>query len=54
METENGKKVARKKTIQAGEIYGDNIEVKGGLKIGDQVITEGFQTLYDGQIVKTS
>jgi membrane fusion protein (multidrug efflux system) len=54
METENGRKVARKKTIQAGEIYGDNIEVKGGLKIGDQVITEGFQTLYDGQIVKTS
>jgi membrane fusion protein (multidrug efflux system) len=54
METENGRKVARKKTIQAGEIYGDNIEVKRGLKIGDQVITEGFQTLYDGQIVKTS
>jgi RND family efflux transporter MFP subunit len=54
METENGKKVARKRTIQAGEIYGENIEVKGGLKIGDQVITEGFQSLYDGQAVTTS
>jgi RND family efflux transporter MFP subunit len=54
METENGKKVARKKTIQAGEIYGENVEVKGGLKIGDQVITEGFQSLYDGQAVTTS
>lgn len=54
METENGKRVARKKTIQAGEIYGDTVEVKGGLKIGDQVITEGFQSLYDGQAVTTS
>ena len=54
METENGKRVARKKTIEAGEIYGDTVEVKGGLKIGDQVITEGFQSLYDGQVVTTS
>ena len=54
METENGKRVARKKTIEAGEIYGDTVEVKGGLKIGDQVITEGFQSLYDGQAVTTS
>jgi RND family efflux transporter MFP subunit len=54
IETENGKKVARKKTIAAGEIYGENVEVKGGLKIGDQVITEGFQSLYDGQAVTTS
>jgi membrane fusion protein (multidrug efflux system) len=54
MATENGRRVARRQTIQAGEIYGDNIEVKAGLKIGDQVITEGFQTLYDGQIVTTS
>jgi len=53
METENGRKVARKKTIQAGEIYGENIEVKAGLKVGDQVITEGFQSLYDGQVVTT-
>jgi RND family efflux transporter MFP subunit len=54
METENGKKIARKKAIQAGEIYGENIEVKQGLKVGDQVITEGFQSLYDGQVVTTS
>ncbi len=52
--TENGKKVAKKKTVQVGEIYGENIEVKGGLSIGDQVITEGFQSLYEGQVVTTS
>ena len=54
METENGRRIARKKAIEAGEIYGDNIEVKGGLKAGDQLITEGFQSLYDGQVVTTS
>jgi len=54
METEKGKKIARKKSIQVGEIYGNSIEVKGGLKAGDQIITEGFQSLYEGQVVTTS
>jgi membrane fusion protein, multidrug efflux system len=52
--TENGKKIARKKIVHVGEIYGNNIEVKSGLQIGDQVITEGFQSLYEGQAVTTS
>ena len=54
MDTENGKKVAKKKIVQVGEIYGNNIEVKGGLTVGDQLITEGFQSLYEGQAVTTS
>jgi membrane fusion protein, multidrug efflux system len=52
--TENGKKVARKKMIEIGQIYGDNIEVKAGLSVGDQLITEGYQSLYEGQPVTTS
>jgi membrane fusion protein (multidrug efflux system) len=52
--TENGKKIAKKKIVQVGEIYGNNIEVKGGLSVGDQLITEGFQGLYEGQMVTTS
>jgi RND family efflux transporter MFP subunit len=52
--TENGKKIAKKKIVQVGEIYGNNIEVKGGLNVGDQLITEGFQSLYEGQAVTTS
>ena len=52
--TENGKKVAKKKVVQVGEIYGNNIEVKGGLNVGDHLITEGFQSLYEGQAVTTS
>jgi membrane fusion protein (multidrug efflux system) len=52
--TENGKKIAKKKTVQVGEIYGNNVEVKSGLNVDDQLITEGFQSLYEGQVVTTS
>ena len=51
---ENGKKVARKKQVIVGEIYGEQIEVKSGLNEGDQLITQGFQSLYEGQGVTTS
>ncbi len=50
---ENGKKVARKKQVQVGEIYGEQIEVLSGLSDGDQLITQGFQSLYEGQPVTT-
>lgn len=53
-ETENGKMYARKKHIVQGEVYGDVIEVLSGLSVGDNVITEGFQNLYDGQLITTS
>ena len=51
--TENGKMIARKKTVTVGELYGDHLEVKSGLQVGDQLITEGFQGLYDGQSITT-
>jgi RND family efflux transporter MFP subunit len=50
---EKGKKIARRKYVQAGQIYGEKIEVTG-LAAGDQLITEGFQSLYDGQVVTVS
>jgi len=49
--TENGKLVARRKTVIVGELYADRLEVKSGLAIGDKIITEGFQSLYDGQLI---
>lgn len=52
--TENGKLIARKKPVQIGEMYGDKIEIKSGLQAGDKIITEGFQGLYDGQLITTS
>ena len=51
--TENGKTIARKKTVVAGEFYGDKLEIKSGLKAGDTIITEGFQSLYEGQLITT-
>jgi len=34
-----------------GEVYGDNVEIKSGLNAGEQLITEGYQSLYEGQSV---
>ena len=50
--TEAGKQVARKKMITIGELYNQFVEVKTGLTAGDQLITEGFQNIYDGQVLK--
>jgi len=51
--TENGKLIARKKAITIGEFYGNNIEILAGLIAGEQIITEGFQSLYDGLNITT-
>jgi len=48
---EAGRTVARKKSIGVGELNGQLIEVKVGLNAGDQLITEGFQNLYEGQVI---
>ncbi len=51
---EGNKIIARKRKVVIGELYGDQIEIKQGLKAGDQLITEGYQTIYDGQLLTTS
>lgn len=51
--TEKGKTHAVKRAVTVGELYGDKLEVKSGLQAGDQLITEGFQGLYDGQLITT-
>ena len=53
MVDEKGKKVARKRRVMIGEIYGDQIEIKQGLTAGEQIITQGYQGLYDDQLVTT-
>jgi len=50
---ENNQLRARKRTVVPGEFYGDQLEIKSGLKAGDLVITDGFQSLYDGQLLTT-
>ncbi|MDB5275911.1 MAG: efflux transporter periplasmic adaptor subunit [Ferruginibacter sp.] len=49
--TENGKMIAHKRTVNIGQLNGDSLEVKTGLKAGDVLITEGFGSLYEGQLV---
>jgi len=49
----NGKNFAHRITVTMGEVYGENVEVKTGLKTGDQLVTEGFQNLYEGQVIAT-
>jgi len=46
---ENGKKVARKRTITPYVTYNGLTEVVHGLNEGDKIITAGFKDLYNGQ-----
>jgi membrane fusion protein, multidrug efflux system len=50
----NGKAYAKKKSINIGEVYGSNVEVKTGLIAGEELITEGFQNLYENQLISTT
>jgi len=47
--TEGGKRVAHKKQVTIGQSYADKVEVTSGLQQGDQLVTDGFQGLYEGQ-----
>jgi multidrug efflux pump subunit AcrA (membrane-fusion protein) len=54
MEKSGDKMVARKKAVAVGESYAGLIEIKSGLTAGDQLITEGYQNLYEGQVISTT
>ena len=45
--------IAQKKAVTIGEAYDSQVEIKSGLNAGDQIITEGYQQVYDGQKVTT-
>lgn len=48
---QDGKWVAHKKPVTIGQLYEDKVEVQSGLETGEQVITDGFQGLYEGQLL---
>jgi membrane fusion protein (multidrug efflux system) len=50
---QNDKIVAHKKSITIGQTYSDKVQVTGGLQPGDQLITDGYQGLYEGQLITT-
>lgn len=43
--------VAKKVTIKQGRNYNGNVEILGGLKKGDQLITTGFQDINNGETI---
>ena len=49
----NGKSVAKKKSVIIGEVYGNDVEIKSGLTVGEQLITEAYQNIYEGQLITT-
>ncbi len=50
----NGEKlVVRKKIVEVGEIYNGQAEIKSGLTAGENIVSEGYQTVYEGQVVTT-
>lgn len=50
--SENGKTVAKRKTVQSGITYNGLTEIKSGLTPGDKVITLGYQNVVEGDPVK--
>jgi membrane fusion protein, multidrug efflux system len=49
-----GKMFTKKRNVTIGEIYGDDIEILSGLSSGDRIITQGYQNLYEGQLIAES
>ncbi|MFT3979627.1 MAG: efflux RND transporter periplasmic adaptor subunit [Ferruginibacter sp.] len=45
----NGTLIAKKKPVQVGEIFGETAEIKTGLAVGEQLVIDGYQTIYEGQ-----
>lgn len=50
-ENAGGKKVAKSRTVKTGLSYNGKIEILAGLQPGDQLITQGYQEVADGQAV---
>jgi membrane fusion protein (multidrug efflux system) len=50
---QNNKLVAHKKSITIGQTYSDKVQVTSGLAAGDKLITDGYQGLYEGQLITT-
>lgn len=51
---ENGKLVARRQIVTVGSTYNGKAEITNGIAKGDQVITTGYSSLMDGQLIKVS
>jgi len=51
---EKGVLTARKRPVEIGELYNNKLEVRSGLQAGDVIVTDGYQNLYDGQLLNVA
>lgn len=51
---ENGKLVARRVTVTMGSTYNGLAEITSGITAGDKVITTGFNSLIDGELIQAN
>lgn len=49
---DNGNYKAQRQIVTVGNTYNGMAEITGGIKAGDKIITTGYNSLMDGQIVK--
>ncbi|MFA9213361.1 MAG: efflux RND transporter periplasmic adaptor subunit [Candidatus Methylacidiphilales bacterium] len=49
---EGAKTIAKKRIIKVGVTYNDKAEIIGGLTKGEQLVTEGYSDLNDGEVIK--
>lgn len=49
---ENGKMIAKKRLVTVNTAYNGMAEISSGLKAGDDLITTGYQSLNDGEVIK--
>ena len=52
LQSKNGKSSAFRKSVTLGQLYDDQIEILAGLTPGDEIIVQGYQNLYEGQLVE--
>jgi RND family efflux transporter MFP subunit len=51
---ENGKLVARRLIVTVGSTYNGLAEITSGIKAGDKIITTGFNSLIDGELIQAN
>lgn len=49
---EGNKTIAKKRVVNVGVTYNDKAEIIGGITKGEQLITEGYSDLNDGELIK--
>lgn len=49
---EGDRTIAKKRTVKVGVTYNDKAEIISGLAKGEQLITEGYSDLNDGELIK--